>query len=335
MQKLLVTGGLGFMGSYFVNMALEEGYSVVNLDKKTYAHRKDVDFSSDPNYQFLEADICTIEHLPPEIDVIVNFAAESHVDNSILANEAFFESNTRGVYNLLELIRAKDPTDQPVLLHISTDEVYGPTIDGSFREDVRLHPSSPYSATKAAGDNLIIAWGKTYGTKYKICRPCNNYGFGQYPEKLFAKTVDYIARGRKMTVHGNGSYLREWMYAEDCCRGILTVLQQGELGEIYNISTNEEHTVLEVVHMIAEAMGKNPQEWIDFVENRPGQDGRYSVDCTKIRSLGWEPTMHLKDYIPTYLNLYGATHGFPELQEDHSSGIGHGERLIADAATQS
>ncbi len=304
MKKLMVTGGLGFIGSYFVDLALASGYYVINVDKETYAAREDVDFHERKHYEFIHEDISQIEHLPVGIDYIVNFAAESHVDNSILANDDFFHSNIRGVYNLLELIRAKDETDRPVFIHISTDEVYGTCHDGSYTENDRLNPSNPYSSTKAAADQLILGWKETYGIPMMICRSCNNYGFGQYPEKLLAKTIEYLLKDKKMTIHGTGSYRREWMYAEDNCRGILTVLEKGSLGEIYNISSNEEYSVLDTVRLILNEMGVSEAEGLEFIPNRPGQDIRYSVDCSKVRALGWAPKMVLREYIPEYIKLY-------------------------------
>jgi dTDP-glucose 4,6-dehydratase len=310
MRTILVTGGLGFIGSYFVELALAKGYRVINMDKKTYAARTDLTFDRHPQYEFIEADICTITHLPPNVDTIVNFAAESHVDNSIVANQVFFESNTRGVYNLLEIIRAKDVTDRPMFVHISTDEVYGSMMEGSATENDRLNPSSPYSATKAAADQLILAWAKTYDIKYQICRSCNNYGYGQYPEKLFAKTVAHLANDKKMTVHGDGSYVREWLYAEDNVRAILEIMERGAQNEIYNISANEEHSVMDVVEMIVEVMkpGENWNDWVERIPNRQGQDGRYAIDCTKLRQLGWKPEMTVKQYIPEYVALYRTHH---------------------------
>ena len=304
MKKLMVTGGLGFIGSYFVELALKRGYYVINVDKRTYAAREDVDFSKYPHYELIEEDICAIKHLPVGIDFIVNFAAESHVDNSILANHDFFHSNIHGVYNLLELMRAKDETDCPVLLHISTDEVYGTAHEGSYTEKDKLTPSNPYSATKAAAEQLIFGWRHTYGLPAIICRSCNNYGFGQYPEKLLAKTIEYLLNGKKMTIHGDGTYRREWIYAEDNCEGILAVLEKGKLGEVYNISSNEEYSVLEAVKMIVAAMGKTEAEALVHIQNRPGQDLRYSVDCSKVRALGWKPKTSLREYIPTYIKLY-------------------------------
>jgi len=304
MKKLMVTGGLGFIGSYFIDMALKSGYYVVNVDKKTYAAREDLDFDTRKHYELIEADIVEMTHLPVGIDAIVNFAAESHVDNSILANHDFFHSNVKGVYNLLELIRAKDETDQPLLLHISTDEVYGTAHEGAYTELDRLKPSNPYSGSKAAADQLILGWKHTYGLPVLICRSCNNYGYGQYPEKLLAKTIEHLLRGRKMTVHGDGTYRREWIYAEDNCRGIMTVLEKGTPGQIYNISSAEEHSVLDAVRMIVEEMGVKEEDAIVHIPNRPGQDLRYSVDCAKVRALGWEPEMTLRKYIPEYIRLY-------------------------------
>jgi len=304
MKKLMVTGGLGFIGSYFVRLALDRGYEVVNVDKKTYAARTDLDFAGHKKYEFIEGDIATIRHLPVGIDVLVNFAAESHVDNSILANEDFFHSNVRGVYNLLELLRAKDSTDRPLFIQISTDEVYGTAHEGSFSETDRLIPSNPYSASKAAADQLVVGWSATYGMPTIICRSCNNYGFGQYPEKLLAKTIEFLLKGKKMPIHGDGTYRREWLYAGDNCEAILTVLEKGPVGEVYNISSNEEFSVIEAATLAARAVGRDPKDSFAFISNRPGQDLRYSVDCSKVRALGWKPKTSLREYLPTYIKLY-------------------------------
>lgn len=304
MKRIMVTGGLGFIGSYFVRMALERGYRVVNVDKMTYAARTDLAFDSHPHYEFMRADIAELKHLPVGMEYIVNFAAESHVDNSILANHDFFHSNVRGVYNLLELVRAKDETDRPVFVQISTDEVYGPIHEGSFREGDRLCPSNPYSASKAAAEQLVLGWKQTYGLRVMIIRSCNNYGFGQYPEKLLAKTIEYLLFGRKMTIHGDGSYRREWLYVGDNCEAILTLLERGREGEIYNVTSNEEHSVLEAAAMAAQAVGVDPKDAFVFIPNRPGQDLRYSVDCSKVRALGWRPQRTLADYLPEYVAMY-------------------------------
>lgn len=304
MKRLMVTGGLGFIGSYFVDLALKRGHQVINVDKMTYAARGDLDFGGRDRYEVIKSDICDIRHLPVGVDFIVNFAAESHVDNSILANNDFFHSNVRGVYNLLELVRAKDETDRPVFVHISTDEVYGTSHEGAFKETDRLNPSNPYSATKAAADQLILGWMHTYGLPVMIVRSCNNYGYGQYPEKLLAKTIDFLSNGKKMTIHGDGTYRREWLYAGDNCEAILRLLDQGEIGEVYNVSSNEEHSVLEAARLVAKTMGADPDEAFEFIPNRPGQDIRYSVDSSKVRALGWAPSMTLERYLPEYVRLY-------------------------------
>ncbi|MSU55016.1 MAG: NAD-dependent epimerase/dehydratase family protein [Candidatus Taylorbacteria bacterium] len=302
-RRVIVTGGLGFIGSYFVDLLLKNGYHVINIDKMTYAARHDLNFDAHPEYELIREDIATLRYLPQNADYLVNFAAESHVDNAITSNGLFFESNIRGVYNLLELIRSKDPNDRPTLIHISTDEVYGEIQEGfSAKENDQLHPENPYSAAKAAAEMLISGWVKTYGLKAKICRSSNNYGHGQYPEKLISKTVNLATKNEKMTVHGDGSYLREWTYAGDNCEGIFLMMEKGLNGEIYNISSGEMFTNLEIVKMVLKAMGK-PENLYEFVENRLGQDIRYSVDSSKSRKLGWKPKTSLEKYLPEYLKL--------------------------------
>lgn len=299
-KRILITGGLGFIGSHFVDLMLQNGYYVINLDKRTYAARLDLDFDKRGNYEFIEGDICTFKHLPPNINWVVNFAAESHVDNSILANHVFFESNVRGVYNLLELIRAKDSADRPIFMQISTDEVYGDILGGSKDENDKPKPSNPYSASKSAAEQLVFGWGRTYGIKYLICRSSNNYGEGQYPEKLIPKTIEFAMHGKKMTVHGDGSYSREWTYVRDNCEGILLVLEKGKLGEIYNISSGEIFSNLEIVKRVLCALGK-PKDMFKFIENRVGQDIRYSVKFDKIKALGWQPKMSFNDFLAGYV----------------------------------
>lgn len=296
-KKIMVTGGLGFIGSHFIDLALKCGYSVINIDKMTYATRKDLDFNSRENYEFVKKDICKLKKLPSGISHIVNFAAESHVDNSIKSNEAFIRSNTEGVYNLLELIRREPAETRPVLIQISTDEVYGDIESGSFDEKAILSPSSPYSASKAAADMLIKAWIRTYGIKARTCRPSNNYGYGQNAEKLIPRAMKLGQKGLKTPVHGDGSYKREWLFVGDCCEAIKLVMEKGEDGEIYNISANEELSNIEVVKMVLEMLGKD-ENLFEFVPNRPGQDIRYSVNSDKIKSLGWKPKMSLKEYLP-------------------------------------
>jgi len=302
-NRILVTGGLGFIGSYFVQLLLDRGYYVINIDKKTYAHRKDLKFDENPNYEFIHQDICNLKSLPDNIEYIVNFAAESHVDNSIKDNESFFNSNVKGVYNILELLRNQNPNKKSTFIQISTDEVYGDTHEHSFYEYDRLRPSSPYSASKAAADQLVLGWVRTYGIRARICRSCNNYGYGQHSEKLIPATIKLTLKNMKMTVHGDGSYRREWIHAQDNCEAILAVMEKGNNGEIYNISTNEEYSNLEIVKMILKIMDR-PENHFMFVENRSGQDVRYSINSEKIKLLGWSPKIQLKSYMPEYIKKY-------------------------------
>lgn len=301
-KRILVTGGLGFIGSNFIQLAFDKGYYVINIDKKTYAARTDLDFDSNPNYEFIEKDVCDLKTLPKDIHYIVNFAAESHVDNSLVASMDFFRSNIQGTYTILELLRKENPATRPILIQISTDEVYGDRKEGSSIELNTLRPSSPYSSTKAAADQLVFGWGRSYGITYRICRSSNNYGYGQYPEKLIPRTIKLAYKNIKMEVHGDGSYQREWIQVDDNCEGIFLVMEKGENNEIYNISTGETWSNLEVVKMILKEMGK-PEDFFVFVKNRIGQDVRYSVDPSKIKALGWKPKHTLQEYLPKYLEL--------------------------------
>ncbi|HUQ30364.1 MAG TPA: GDP-mannose 4,6-dehydratase [Candidatus Paceibacterota bacterium] len=297
MQRILVTGGLGFIGSHFVQLLLDKGYYVINVDKKTYAIREDLEFEKHPNYELVVSDICDLKALPRHITHVVNFAAESHVDNSIKNSSPFFRSNVEGVYTLLELVRKIEPAQRPVFIQISTDEVYGDIAEGSFTESDRLKPSNPYSATKAAADQLVFAWARTYNLRARLCRPSNNYGFGQRAEKLIPNTMKRAQKGQKAAVYGTGLYKREWTFVNDNCEAILLVMENGLDGEIYNISSCEERTNLDVVQRILEIMGR-PSDFFEYVGDRPGQDIRYSVDTTKIQALGWKPTMTLEQYLP-------------------------------------
>ena len=301
-KRIMVTGGLGFIGSNFITLALSKGYYVINVDKKTYAARTDLTFDNNSNYEFIHDDISKIKHLPVNIDFIVNFAAESHVDNSLASNKAFFDSNVGGVYNILELLRKEDSITRPTLIHISTDEVYGDRLEGFSVETDMLKPSNPYSATKAAADQLVFGWGRTHSIPYRICRSSNNYGYGQYAEKLIPRTIKYAYKGAKMEVHGDGSYQREWTHVEDNCAGIMLVMERGSNSEIYNISSGEVRSNLEVVKSILKAMHK-PDNFFTFVKNRQGQDLRYAVNPAKVKALGWAPKNTLASSLPRYLEL--------------------------------
>lgn len=296
-KKILVTGGLGFIGSHFVEMALERGYEVINVDKRTYAAREDLEFDKRNNYKLIEKDICDIKNLPEGITFIVNFAAESHVENSIADNSPFIRSNVTGVYNLLELVRKTEENKRPIFFQISTDEVYGDILEGAFTENDKLSPSNPYSATKAAAEQLVIGWGRTYGIKYRISRSCNNYGYGQRAEKLIPKAMKLALKGIKMTVQGTGQYKREWISAEDNCEALFAIMNKGKDGEIYNISTGIELTNLEIIKKVLKVMGR-PDDFYEFVADRPGQDVRYAIAFDKIKALGWSPKTTLDDWLP-------------------------------------
>lgn len=287
-MKFIVTGGRGFIGSHFVEEALNMGHQVIDIDKMTYAASKELPWDDDPNYTLLVEDIANLKHLPT-CDVLVNFAAESHVDNSIRETSPFIHSNINGTHNLLELIRGKRDYDRPLFFHISTDEVYGDRLEGSFVETDSLKPSNPYSATKASAEMLVLAYHRTYGIDYIISRSANNYGPRQYEEKLIPKCLSSLAAHKKIPVHGDGSYIRDWTYVKDNVSGIFCIIDSGTKNEIYNIASENHMTNLEVIDQVIDWSSKTREESIQFVENRWGQDLRYSIDSSKLRELGWEP----------------------------------------------
>jgi len=286
-MKLVVTGGRGFIGSHFVEEALKRGNVVVDIDKLTYASNKKLPWDDNPNYTFIKADISELKHLP-SCDIVVNFAAESHVDNSIRDTAPFIKSNIFGVYNLLELVRGKPNYDRPLFFQISTDEVYGDRIEGSFVEEDRLSPSNPYSATKAAAEMLVLSYSRTYDIKYVIARSANNYGLRQYEEKLIPKSLSCIKAGKKIPVHGNGTYIRDWTYVGDNIKAIFCIIESSIKNEIFNISAENHMTNLEVLDIILKWTDQN-KKILQFVENRWGQDLRYSISSKKLRKLGWSP----------------------------------------------
>ncbi len=287
-MKFIVTGGRGFIGSHFVEEALNMGHQVIDIDKMTYAASKELPWDDDPDYTLLVEDIANLKHLPT-CDVLVNFAAESHVDNSIRETSPFIHSNINGTHNLLELIRGKRDYDRPLFFHISTDEVYGDRLEGSFVETDSLKPSNPYSATKASAEMLVFAYHRTYGIDYIISRSANNYGPRQYEEKLIPKCLSSLAACKKIPVHGDGSYIRDWTYVKDNVSGIFCIIDSGTKNEIYNIASENHMTNLEVIDQVIDWSSSTREESIQFVENRWGQDLRYSIDSSKLRQLGWAP----------------------------------------------
>lgn len=286
-MKLIVTGGRGFIGSHFVEDALQRGWNVVDIDKLTYASNKNLPWDNHKNYTFIKADISEIDHLP-SCDVLVNFAAESHVDNSIKSSDVFVKSNILGTHNLLELVRGKPAYDRPLFFHISTDEVYGDRLEGMFVETDKLTPSNPYSATKAAAEMLVLSYHRTYGLDYLITRTSNNYGERQFEEKLIPKCIDSIKNDKQIPIHGDGSYIRDWTYVKDNVSALVMLIEKNIKNDIFNIAAENYMTNLEVAKQILSWHGKD-DKYIKFVENRWGQDLRYAVSSDKIRKLGWSP----------------------------------------------
>ena len=295
-QRIVVTGGNGFIGKNFVRLLLENEYEVVNIDKLTYASdkRSYVSFYNNAKYSFIHDDIAILETLP-ECDVVVNFAAESHVDNSIRSSKHFITTNTLGVQNLLDLVRAFEIGLRPVFVQISTDEVYGDIHKGQSLESDPLKPSNPYAASKAAAEHILQAYARTYGINFQLIRMSNNYGLRQYPEKLIPRSILRILSGKTAQIHGDGSYKRNWLHVKEAVQAIKTVIIRGNLNEIYNVSGNIELSNLEIIHKITDLLGLDRNEKIEFVTNRPGQDTRYAVDDNKIRELGWSATANFDD----------------------------------------
>jgi dTDP-glucose 4,6-dehydratase len=299
-MKILVTGGAGFIGSAFVRMAIgETDLRVVNLDKLTYAGNLEnlASVEGHERYRFVQGDICDAETVNALVgeerpDAIVHFAAESHVDRSILSPEPVIRTNYNGTFTLLEAARLHHTAR---FVHVSTDEVYGslPT-PAEADEQYLLNPSSPYSASKAASDLLARSYFVTFKLPVVITRASNNYGPYQFPEKLIPLMITNALEDRSLPVYGDGQQVRDWLYVEDHCRGILAVLRQGRDGEIYNIGGNRSLPNLEVVHQVLALTGK-PQSLISYVKDRPGHDRRYALSSEKLmRETAWQPVMNFE-----------------------------------------
>ena len=308
-MKLLVTGGAGFIGSCFVRHILNKytDYQVINIDALTYcgnlANLKDVE--NNPNYKFVHGNICDkklVRELISQVDCVVNFAAESHVDNSIKNPEIFIETNVQGTLNLLQ---ASKEIGIERYLQVSTDEVYG-TLGktGYFYETTPLAPNSPYSASKASADMLVRAYYETYKMPVLTTRCSNNYGPYQYPEKLIPFFISRLLRGEKVPVYGDGLNVRDWLYVYDHCAAIDTVLHKGRIGEVYNIGGHNEKTNIEITRLILEAMGKDEAS-IEYVQDRLGHDRRYAISNDKITSeLGWKPSVTFEEGIKMTIDWY-------------------------------
>lgn len=287
-MRFVVTGGRGFIGSHFVEEALNRGHTVIDIDKMTYASHESLPWDDNTSYTLVKKDICDLDHLPP-CDVLVNFAAESHVDNSINSSEIFMKSNTEGVHRLLELLRGK-VYERPLFIQISTDEVYGDITSGQFTEESLLNPSNPYSASKAAAEMFVLSYHRTYGINYLITRSSNNYGQRQYIEKLIPNSIECLKENRRIPIHGDGMYVRDWLYVKDNVEGIFALIDSGIRNEVFNISGDNEMTNLAVVENISKWFGlENFKDHIRFVPNRLGQDIRYSLSSGKLKKIGWSP----------------------------------------------
>ncbi|MDX1535885.1 MAG: dTDP-glucose 4,6-dehydratase [Candidatus Spechtbacterales bacterium] len=309
-HRMLVCGGAGFMGSYFIKYMLQKHphMYIVNYDKLTYSgNLKNLhDVSFHPRYTFVRGDIANEEHLEKvikdhKINTIVNYAAETHVDRSIMNADPFLETNVKGTHSLLKLATKHDIK----LIQISTDEVFGSIDSGAFTEEHPFRPNSPYSATKASGDLLARSYNKTYGTKVIVTHSCNVMGPFQYPEKLIPLFVTNVIESKKLPVYGDGQNRREWIFVEDHARAIDFLLEKGKVGEVYNIGSEEEKTNMDITEMILAKMNKS-RAFIEYVDDRRGHDKRYAIDSTKLRSLGWEPRYKFSDAMDLTIKWYTA-----------------------------
>jgi dTDP-glucose 4,6-dehydratase len=289
-----VTGCLGFIGVHVTRECLAQGWYVIGVDKCTYASNVNFldEFNKYDTFKFIQQDINDLDGLL-DCDYVINTAAETHVDNSIMSSDVFLRSNINGVHRLLELIKQQPKHKQPVLLHFSTDEVYGDIEVGAHTEKDLLKPSNPYSASKAAADMLVLAWARTYGIKYVIVRPTNNYGVGQYVEKLIPKSIKYLTLNKKIDLHDRGEPRRTWLHADDTANAVITIVKANVTNEIYNISGNAEMPNREVIKKILSVYNSNDATdyWEDYIvdSQRVGQDVRYAIDDSKLKGLGWLP----------------------------------------------
>jgi dTDP-glucose 4,6-dehydratase len=307
-MHILVCGGAGFIGSAFIRNYLKNNpdSKIINLDVLTIGSNiknlKDVENNS--NYKFIKDDIrneSIIDGIVKDVDVVVNFAAESHVDRSIANPKPFLETNIFGTYSILEAIRKHDKQ----FIHVSTDEIYGDAQGKlSFNEDSQINPSNPYAATKAAADHLVSSYYRTYGINCITTRCTNNFGEYQFPEKLIPKTIIRSIKNLKVPLYGDGMQIRSWIYVNDHAQAIESLISKGKSGETYNITAYEEITNKTIVEKILEILGKS-NNMIEYVEDRPGHDKRYSINCSKIESqTGWMPQNKFDDVLKQTVNWY-------------------------------
>ena len=307
MERILVTGGAGFIGSNFIRYMLERhSYSIINLDALTYCGNLENlrDVEDHPRYTFIRGSITDrelVNRIIRDVDAVINFAAESHVDRSIQDPEIFIKTNVLGTQTLLEASR-REGIER--FIQISTDEVYGSAETGYFTEETPLAPNSPYSASKAAADLMVRAYHRTYGLPVNITRCSNNYGPYQFPEKLIPLMITNALEDRPLPVYGDGMNVRDWLHVEDHCSAIDLVLHHGREGEVYNIGGNNERRNIDIVKLILRELEKD-ESLIRFVEDRPGHDRRYAIDATRIRNeLGWKPRYSFREGIRETINWY-------------------------------
>ena len=312
-KTVYITGCLGFIGSYITRTCLHKGWYVKGVDKMTYASSTEAleEFKTYPNFSFMKCDINDLEFLY-ECDYVINTAAETQVGNSIVKSDDFVHSNIKGVHHLLELIRnyRAEGKDKPILLHFSTDEVYGDITEGEHIETDILNPSNPYSATKAAADQLILAWARTYKLPYVIVRPTNNYGIGQYVEKLIPKVCKYLKLGKKIPLHDNGTPVRNWLHAQDTADAIINIIVSNKRDQIYNIAGGFEQANVDTVRKVIIEYTHNDEidikKFVNLSYSRKGQDVRYALNDDKLRNLGWSPKMDFDEELEDIVEHYKA-----------------------------
>jgi len=304
-KKIIVTGGAGFIGSEFVRLAVDFGYSVAVADKLTYAADLERLSSVAGRISFFKTDICNNKDLECLVkaqkpEAIINFAAETHVDRSILKSSSFIETNIRGTQILLDESRKYEVKK---FIHISTDEVYGDIKSGKFSENSPLNPSSPYSASKAAADCLVSSYIRTYDFPAIIVRPSNNYGPWQYPEKFIPVAIFKSSNDIKIPIYAKGLNKREWLYVSDCINAIFLIIKKAKSGQVYNLGSGIEKKNIDVAKAILKVLNK-PSNLIVFVKDRPGHDYRYALDCSKINKLGWKSKVKFKEGIEKTIDWY-------------------------------
>ena len=308
MTRYLVTGGAGFIGSNYIHYLFDkykDDIEIINLDKLTYAGNLDnlKDIAHKPNYQFVQGDICDtkiVDEVMSKVDIVVNFAAESHVDRSIGSPDAFIQTDIYGAFVLLE--SAKKHSIKK-FIQISTDEVYGSILKGSFKETDLLEPSSPYSASKAGADRLAFSYYVTYDLPVVITRCSNNYGPYQFPEKLIPLFITNAMEGKSLPIYGDGKNVRDWIYVLDHCDAIDFLIENGENGQAYNIGAGNERMNIEITDLILKELDK-PENLKTYINDRLGHDRRYSLDSQKIKNMGWEPKYNFKEAITNTIQWY-------------------------------